>query len=255
MAKPTKELPTPERLLDLGGGLAIYRAHLDRFREADMNARVMDTAKFEQLVSNVKRDQRLESLPYVLLTRRGESEELRIISGHHRLRAARAAGLVEVFAIVDESELSSDAVTSKQLAHNAINGYDDEQVLKALYDSIGEIEERIASGLTELESEYDFTPISVDDVAVSWDFEVVGIVFTRRNFERYQEVVARLDKGTKQVDHAGDLSDFERFRDACRGLSDAYDVRSVQSIFEVMLGIVEDHLAVKAEAEGLVSNA
>src|SRR6266699_1322539 len=46
------------------------------------------------------------------------------ISGHHRTRAATAAGLSELFVLVDVTGLSRSQIAAKQLAHNAIEGQD-----------------------------------------------------------------------------------------------------------------------------------
>ena len=142
MAKATKEEADQtfrERVVDLGGGLAIYRVHVDQLREQDVNARSMSPATFGRLTETVKRDGRLESLPLVALV----NEKLEIVSGHHRVRAARSAALPLIYAIVDETGLSGDQIRAKQLAHNSIAGEDEIQLLQQIYQSIMDVDARL----------------------------------------------------------------------------------------------------------------
>ena len=93
-----------ERLLGLNNGLAIYKVDVSEVREQDKNARVMDKNRFFRLVENIKKEQRLESLPFCVKNPKRENEFL-IISGHHRIRAFREAGFSSLFILVDEKTL------------------------------------------------------------------------------------------------------------------------------------------------------
>jgi hypothetical protein len=57
----------PERLFDLGQGLALWRAHIDDLHEQEINARVQPPAMFDRLKTTIGRDARLESLPFCAL--------------------------------------------------------------------------------------------------------------------------------------------------------------------------------------------
>lgn len=119
MAKETPEGVTI--VAELEDGICLARCDLDALREQDINARVMDDAKFNQLVANIEKRGTLEQLPYCVLTDRG----VEIVSGHHRTRAARAAGLDHINVLLDRTELTRSSIAAKQLAHNAIEGTDD----------------------------------------------------------------------------------------------------------------------------------
>src|SRR5437762_1667585 len=110
----------PEKVLDLGNGLELWKVPPSALREQDVNARSMPKAMFERLSQTIGRDKRLESLPLCAKTERG----LELISGHHRTRAATAAGLTEMFTLVDVTGLTRSQIAAKQLAHNAIEGQD-----------------------------------------------------------------------------------------------------------------------------------
>jgi hypothetical protein len=61
----------PQRILELGNGLELWRVHPSALREQDINARAMPKAMFERLAQTIARDNRLESLPLCAKTERG----------------------------------------------------------------------------------------------------------------------------------------------------------------------------------------
>ena len=85
MAKETPEGATI--VAEPEDGIRLARCDLDALREQDINARVMDDAKFNQPAANIEKRGTLEQLPCCVLTDRG----VEIVSGRHRARAARAA--------------------------------------------------------------------------------------------------------------------------------------------------------------------
>jgi hypothetical protein len=141
---------------DLSNDLTILVLPLDAVREQDTNAHVMAPATFERLVENIKRRGALESLPYCAWP--GRQGEIELLSGHHRVRAGRTAGLTEAAFLVDCSPMTRSQMVAKQLAHNFLVGTDDQQVLKQLLDTIDDPEDLIASGAPD-----DLLPTGSDD--------------------------------------------------------------------------------------------
>lgn len=239
MALPTtKEY---EKLLDMGNGLAIYLVHLDALREQDKNARVMSPSKFERLVANIGNDARLESLPLCVAKKAigGDHLEFHIISGHHRTRAARKAGLKEIHVLVHEGDLSRDEIVAKQLAHNALNGEDDAQVLKELFEEIEAIDERLYSGISDDEFKNLTAPkIDMEEIGMNFDYEVVEMIFLKSDFEKYDELLQTLNKDAKleYVDHA----QYERFKATVRKVFNRDDVRNATAAIVRMMDIVDD---------------
>lgn len=141
MAEETPE--GVEVIAELEDGMCLARCSLDSLREQDINARVMDDAKFSQLVANIKKRGTLEQLPYCVLTDRG----VEIVSGHHRTRAARAAGLDHVNVLLDRTKLTRSSIAAKQLAHNSIEGTDDPDMLRRIADIITDVDDMLESAL------------------------------------------------------------------------------------------------------------
>jgi hypothetical protein len=234
----------------LENGLSIWKVHIDTIREQDRNARVMALEKFERLSANIEKDQRLESLPLVAnRTPADVTTTFSLISGHHRVRAARKAGLQEIFVLNDESDLTFDQIVSKQLAHNALAGYDDQAVLAELYKSIRDVEARIESGITEQEIAVAEVTTRVDDVSFDLTYEMLNILFLTRDFERFGDVLTRLEPEARV--YLADKADFDRFKEIARGISRRYDVVNMSAIMAKMIDVVSAHLArEQAEEDG-----
>ena len=62
---------------------------------------------------------------------------------HHRVRAATAASISEMFVLVDVTGLSRSQIAAKQLAHNSIEGQDNEQLLAEIYRQIEDAESKL----------------------------------------------------------------------------------------------------------------
>lgn len=128
-------------IYDMGSGLVIAKVQLDKVKEQDINARVMKNEMQDQLTANIKKRGQLESLPFLVLN----AGKLEIVSGHHRIKSARAAELKEVIAIIDVSGLSRSQIAAKQLAHNAISGFDDDSTLREIVKMITDVDDMIES--------------------------------------------------------------------------------------------------------------
>ena len=178
-----------ERLLSLDNGLVIYKTHLDFLREADKNARVMSPAMFERLAANIKGDGRLETMPLVKLHKNpaGNTEFL-LISGHHRTRAARAAGVMEVYVLCIEDELSRSKMLAKQLSHNSLSGQDDPQMLRQIYFEIEDLNARLESGLADMEESLK-TAVKIDEIEFKMDYEIINLFFLPHQKKVFEDAI------------------------------------------------------------------
>ena len=137
-----KQRTVYEVVADMGSGLVIAKVKLSDIREQDINARIMKTEMQKQLTDNIKRRGQLESLPYCALI----NDRIEVISGHHRIRSAKDSGiLAEIFVILDISGLRRSQVAAKQLAHNAISGFDDQSTLREIAKMIDDVDDMLES--------------------------------------------------------------------------------------------------------------
>jgi hypothetical protein len=217
--------------------MALWRIHLDRLRERDVNARVMDDSKFRRLAQNIKDTGELESFPLVAKVK--DADDFLIISGHHRTRAARSAGHMVVPCIVIERELTEDEITSKQLAHNALAGYDDQDLLRELYDSMKDINAKLSSGLTEMELKQKDVAVPTDALDFEFEFEPVYILFMAAGAKRFEEAINRLEAGVPIL--AADKADFDAYVKMVNAVSKREDIRNIAGIMSKIIDIVDAH--------------
>lgn len=168
------EQPLYENCLELGHGLIIAKVPLTSLREQDINARIMKTEMQKQLTDNIRKRRQLESLPFCALV----DGKIEIISGHHRIRSAKDSGVIkDIYVLLDVTGLTRSQIAAKQLAHNAINGFDDQSTLKEIAKLINDVDDMLESyigkdilgePLAELETL----------IAPKVEFEWKNIVFT-----------------------------------------------------------------------------
>jgi len=138
--------------------------HVDSLREQEVNARSMSKAMFSQLAENTRAAGALESTPFC-----AEIDGVMwIVSGHHRVRAARAAGCAYVLALV-ASGLSWDQVRAKQLAHNNISGQDDPELVRRIFEQIRDIQARFETYIDP--KLFDAAPKPMSFTQVDIDFQ------------------------------------------------------------------------------------
>lgn len=226
MADGTRQ--PPERLLDLGAGLAIWRAHVDDLHEQPLNAQAMTPAMFARLKATIERDGRLESIPFCVLAS-ADPPRIEIISGHHRTRAARAAELFYVYVMVDETGLDSDRVKAKQLAHNAIAGESEPQLLERIYASITDVDARLESFITPVQDLP--APVRMPRLDIDLGYRTMQLVFLPHQAAAFE---AAIEQFTGDGALAGDAELFlvdkdldERWRAACRRMGKEHAARAV----------------------------
>ena len=241
--KSNDALKDAERLCSIGDNLEIWRVPHFSIREQQLNARVMPPEMFDRLTQNIRKDNRVESLPFGVM----REKHIELISGHHRLRAAVAAGLIEIPIIVDTRDLSKSSVKAKQLAHNSIIGTDDEDILARIFSQIDSVEDRFESFVNIDDGLKDAIDGAVktlnEEVDIEWP--VLSITFLPKQMERLLEIEERL---AKQVPKDTDLvwivpeEIAERFTTTLNNLSVTCDIRTVGNIFARMTEIVQKAL-------------
>ena len=167
------------------------------------NARYMDKKEFDLLVSNIKNDGCLTSLPLIY----DGDKQGEVLSGNHRVQAAIQAGIETAKVIVVKSPLSHDQKVAIQLSHNSIAGKDDPNLLKALYDSISDLDFKMYSGVTD-------DMFQVDDLTrAAMTFEApkeeeVILHFLQGDKEVFAESLEKIAKKAKRLHLIADISDF-----------------------------------------------
>jgi ParB/Sulfiredoxin domain len=234
----------PEKILELGNGLELWKVPPPALREQDVNARSMSKPMFERLSQTIARDERLERLPLCAKTDRG----LEIISGHHRVRAATAAGLSDLFVIVDTTGLTRSQIAAKQLAHNAIQGQDNDQLLAEIYRQIEDAESKLEA-FVDAKLDVEVPKIKIEGLDIDLDFKTVLLIFLPRVKERLDRAIEFIRSSGQKLDgvYIASDSDSAPLERAVRRINEEYDVRVVADIIGKMADLAMEACGVSVE--------
>jgi len=235
-----------EVMAKVGNNLEVWKVRLVDLHEQDRNARSLSPRLFNQLVENIQRDQRLESLPLVALV----NGQLEIISGHHRTRAARKAELEEIFVLVDvSSDMTRSRLVSKQLSHNSIQGIDNEDVLVELYEEIDSIDDMIASAIDiGLLGERD--PVEKMDfsgISISPDFHMIVFSFMPTQLDSFEDVVAKI--GDVESLYVFPTEFWEKLRTCMLEVGTKCEIVNITAQLAKMVEIVTEYMSYFGEDE------
>lgn len=227
-------------LATIDEGFALLSVPMDAIDEQDKNARIMSREMQESLSANVRKDGHLESVP---LTHLMESGRLELISGHHRLRAARNAGIERVHVLAYLHELPKSTVRAKQLAHNSHEGIDDPATLRELYLQIDDPGDRLSTFLDpqELNVTEAQQPVHIPDVRIAFDWHYVSFAFLPYQFADFEALCARM------ADRPDTLciipeAQFEAFTAVAKRVGITEDIRNVGTTIARMIEITNDAL-------------
>ncbi|MFF4726348.1 ParB N-terminal domain-containing protein [Streptomyces mirabilis] len=233
----------PQDVMQIGEDLFIKWVDVSTLREQDINAQVMQPRHFERLTGNIRKRGMVESLPYT--HQPGGTGPVEVISGHHRSRAARAAGLQRIPVIVDTRTMRRSEVIAKQIAHNELHGDPDKDVLAQLVSMIDNVDDLIATGLDE-----DQLPtVEPDDTKLAiphgeFDWRAATLMFLPHQMEDFKEAVTAIANGTDLVGVAP-VEMFEQFASAVYAFGRCKEVRNFTTMIALLTDIarreVEEH--------------
>ena len=228
-----------EKIYDMGTGLIIAKVPLDKVREQDINARIMKKEMQDQLTANIKNRGQLESLP-LLVEKDGVLE---IISGHHRIKSARAAELKEIVAIIDVSGLSRSKIAAKQLAHNAISGFDDQDVLTEICKMLDDVDDMLESFigkdiLEEPLEQYD----KLLSPAVQFDFKNITFSFLPHQVRDMDALVKNLESSAPEIIGVAPYEQCKHFIEALARYQKFSDIRNVGAAIHSMIESVTEKM-------------
>lgn len=230
--------PKYELLLELADKVHVAKVRIEDLVEQKLNARTMPRDMFRQLTANIgSRGAMVESLPLCAETKNG----VEIVSGHHRVRAARAGGINEIFVLLDTSGLTPSQIKSKQLSHNSIAGADNPQILKELFEQIEDAEARIQAFVDPKALNIPVPPsIEIGDLNTEVNFRQISFVFLDHQLDKFDEVAGLIGTDTKLVG-AADLQHFDKFKKTVQKVREIDDIRAVGMIISKMCDIALEH--------------
>lgn len=221
-----------EVIYDMGAGLVIAKVSIDKVKEQDINARIMKKEMQDQLTANIRNRGQLESLPLLVET----SGHLEIISGHHRIKSARAAGLKEIVAIIDVSGLSRSKIASKQLAHNAISGFDDPSTLKEICKMLDDVDDMLESyiGKDLIEEPLEQYEKLISP-AVHFDFKNITFSFLPHQVRDMEELVKNLEQQSPEIIGVAPFEECKKFVETLSKYQKFSDIRNIGAAIHSMI--------------------
>ena len=228
-----------EIIYDMGGGLVIAKVGIDKVKEQDINARIMKNEMQDQLTANIAKRGQLESLPFLV----EKDGKLEIISGHHRVKSARAAGLKEIIVIIDVSGLTRSQIAAKQLAHNAISGFDDESTLREIVKMITDVDDMIESfvGKDILEEPLEQYEKMLSP-AVQFDFKNVTFTFLPHQVHDMEALIKSLEVASPEIIGVAPYEQCKTFVETLSKYQKFEDIRNVGAAIHSMIETVNEKM-------------
>jgi len=232
-----------EEPIEVSEGVTIQKVLLSELREQDVNPRTMSTDMMKQLTENIaKREGLVESLPFCAKTKKG----LEIVSGHHRIRGAIAAGVESAYVIVDDTGLSKDQIKAKQIAHNSISGMDDKELLKRLFESIEDVDARIEAFINPADLDIEFTENDIPDLSAEIEHKQVYMLFVPTEYKLLREAIDTIWSSADEIMLA-DEKHFESFRDVLLEVQEKKGILSVATAIATMAEMALEKLKEDSE--------
>jgi hypothetical protein len=140
-----------------------------------------------------------------------------------------------MFVLVDATGLTRSQIAAKQLAHNAIEGQDNEQLLAEIYRQIEDAESKLEAFIDE-KLDVEIPKVKIEGLDVEIDFKTVLLIFLPRVKERLDRALEYLRSSGQRLDgvYIAADSDYTPLEKAVRKINQEYDVRVVADIIGKM---------------------
>lgn len=219
-----------QKIQEIGQDLWFCMVDVDQLHEQDVNARMMDDNMMKQLAANIGKRGQIESVPFCC----EKDGKLEIISGHHRVKASKMAGVSPIPILLDTSGLNRSQIAAKQLAHNSINGFDDEDMLKEIAKMINNVDDMLESYFNK---EFDIEPIKIEPMAhvkTKLDFKQISLVFLDNQIDDAEKFLKQLEQNPQYIGVA-DGKDFDDFCERLKKTQKVMDVRNISAAVSAMI--------------------
>lgn len=235
---------------DLGEGLVVKFVDITELKEQEINAQVMNSRHFERLTENIRERGQLESLPYCYQPN-GQGP-VEIVSGHHRARAARAAGMKSIPVLIDTVEMPTSKKIARQIAANELHGSSDPEVLATLVAMIDSVDALLMTGLDEsmLPTIADNDAAKLDLPRAEFEWRMLPLMFLPAQVDDFKLALDSIDKDAALLGYGGTVEDFAAFAKAVHNYGRAIEVRNLSTTVAVMTRIAAAELSDRAATLG-----
>lgn len=221
----------------------IKEVHISEIKLLKKNAHFMNDKTFRALVENIKRDGALSSVPFCVEHTDGT---MTVISGNHRVQAAKQAGLLSIPVMyVLEENTSKDWLLATQLSHNSIFGQDDAEIVKQILDEITDVAMKEYAHISQ---EY-LNAVNITDYSVELpNNEVVPITLMfvdtqKASFDRITEQLEIMTNEELNATTLLPLESLKRLNEVSAKIQTKYKIKSQALSICKMLEIVDNYMS------------
>lgn len=219
--------------------LVLEYVRFEDLREQDLNANAMPQEMFVALVGNIQRSGALESMP--LVANRQGSDVLEVVSGHHRIRSARRAGITHGL-VLRYKDLTLSEIRAKQLAHNSIAGTSDPQLVTELFNQIDGVDLQLEAfidpkAIGKVPEAVSFKQIDIDPLV---EAKTVTIVFLPTQVRDFERAIELLSDNPDEI-YLAHREAFDGFRDAIQRMRKDLNTKAMPTALCEMARIAIDY--------------
>lgn len=150
--------------------------------------------------------------------------------------------------IVIKSKLTQDQKTALQLSHNSITGKDDPNLLKALYDSIENLDFKMYSGITDEMFKVDDLTLAAMSFETPKEQEVI-LHFLQGDEEVFCDALKKIEKKAKKLHLIADISDFDSLFNVVFKVKSDLNILNTTEAVRAVVRLAEERLNQLSEAE------
>ncbi len=202
------------------------------------------------MTDNIRRRGQLESVPFCALTQDGTRIE--IISGHHRIRSGKLAGIKEFYVILDVSGLNRSKITAKQIARNAISGFDGQSTLKELVKLLDDVDDMIESYASkDILGEVKADVEKNLNLEVKFDWKNLLLLFLPHQIEDFDKLVDATTKLSPDYIGVADIEQYKLFLETLAKYQFFADVKNAGTAVHAMVKHALDAMNEKGYSESV----
>ena len=219
------------------GDFVIEVVPLDAIDLIGKNSRFMRSETFRQLVANIAADGALSQIPFCVKV----GQRFMTLSGNHRVKGAREAGLTTIPIIYTEKTLTREQQVAIQLSHNAIVGDDDPVVLLELWNELT-VKTKAYAGLDD-KVMAQLAAVQMPEISeVRLDFRALSFLFLP---EEVEQVKQTFDDARHMVMgssvYLARMQAFDALLDALATAKASYNIVNAATGLQVVLEVFRKH--------------
>ena len=155
--------------------------------------------------------------------------------------------MTKLHIMIDTTNLPLDAIKAKQLAHNSIQGEDDEQILKQIYSQIEDANYKLEAYMDE-EFDIKVEKVQIDDININTDYKNILVTFLDTQKDIFEEVADEIINDYDGL-YLVEMKRMKGFINVLEQTQKDYDARSMGTVFTKMAEIAKEYLGEEIEEE------